>query len=233
MTRWSPGTRVSLVLFDLDGTLSDSAPGITSSMRTALTHHGLEMPRDDVLNSFVGPPFRVSLEGIGLPPERVDEVVTTDRSDYEAGRLFDNELYPGIRDVLAGLADAGTTVAVATSKPQATARRIVEHFGLAPHLAGGLEGVFGADVTNPRDTKAGVIARALAHLQREPDADVVMVGDRLHDVEGAAKHGIATIGVSWGYAAPDELRDAGAAAVVDSADDLAALLLPGASRPLD
>lgn len=229
MTRWSPGRRPSLVLFDLDGTLSDSARGITSSMRHALVHHGIDVPDDDVLNSFVGPPFRVALAGIGLDPSRIDDVVTTYRADYNAGRLFDNDVYPGVRDVLVALSEVGVSVAVATSKPQPPARRIVEHFGLQGYLTRGLDGVFGADLERPHDTKADVIGRALASLQREPDAGVVMVGDRLHDVEGAAQHGIATIGVAWGYAAPGELAEAGAVAIVESAADLASLLLPTAN----
>lgn len=233
MTRWTPGIRPSLVLFDLDGTISDSARGITSSMRHALVHHGLEVPDEAVLNSFVGPPFRVALGGLGLEGDVIDDVVATYRADYNAGRLFDNEVYPGMRELFADLHDAGTSVAVATSKPQPTARRIVEHFALTRFIAGGVEGVFGADPERPGDTKAEVIARALTALRRSPGPDVIMVGDRLHDVEGAAQLGIATIGVSWGYAAPGELLGAGAVCVVESADELARLLLARPPRRVE
>lgn len=229
MTRWNPGIRPDLVLFDLDGTLSDSARGITASMRHAFVTHGLDVPEQRVLDSFVGPPFKVALEGIGIPAEQVPGIVATYREDYNAGRLFDNDLYPGMADLLAELYAAGVDVAVATSKPQPTARRIVAHFGLERYLVGGFDGVFGADITRPHDTKADVIDRALAALGRGAGPDVVMAGDRLHDVEGAARHGIATIGVSWGYAAPGELAHAGAVAVVDTAEQLAGLLLPRAS----
>lgn len=228
--RWTPGIRPSLVLFDLDGTISDSARGITTSMRHALVHHGLEVPDEDVLNSFVGPPFRVTLGGLGLNADVIDEVVATYRADYNAGRLFDNEVYPSMRELLAQLNGAGTDVAVATSKPQPTARRIIEHFALGRFLVGGVDGVFGADPDRPGDTKADVISRALTSLRRTPGSDIVMVGDRLHDVEGAAQHDIATIGVSWGYAAPGELRAARADEIVDSADQLASLLLPSPGR---
>lgn len=226
-TTWPHGP-LTLVLFDLDGTLSDSARGITASMRHALGAHDVAVPEQHVLDSFVGPPFKVALEGIGIPAEQVPGIVGTYREDYNAGRLFDNDLYPGMADLLAELHAAGVSVAVATSKPQPTARRIVAHFGLEPYLTGGLDGVFGADITRPDDAKADVIVRALAALGRDAGPDVVMVGDRLHDVEGAARHGIATIGVSWGYAADDELARAGAVAVVDTAEQLAALLLPRA-----
>lgn len=202
-------------------------------MRHALVHHGLDVPGEDVLNSFVGPPFRVALGGLGLEGDVIDDVVATYRADYNAGRLFDNAMYPGVRELLARLHAAHTSVAVATSKPQPTARRIVEHFALTSYLAGGIEGVFGADPERPGDAKADVIARALTSLRRAPGPDVVMVGDRLHDVEGAAQHDIATIGVAWGYAAPGELFGAGAVRVVESAEELARLLLPRAPRRVE
>ena len=101
-TTWPHGP-LTLVLFDLDGTLSDSARGITASMRHALGVHDVAVPEQHVLDSFVGPPFKVALEGIGIPAEQVPGIVGTYREDYNAGRLFDNDLYPGMADLLAEL----------------------------------------------------------------------------------------------------------------------------------
>lgn len=225
MQRWRPGIRPQVVLFDLDGTITDSAPGINASMKVALQELGLEVPTDDVLRSFVGPRFSLALESLGHSPEVIAQVVAAYRRDYTAGRLFQTELYPGFETLVQELSTRGIRVAVATSKPQETARRIIGHFGLEKYFSGGLDGVFGADLHDRIKSKAEVIAPALAALEVTPGSDVVMVGDRLHDVEGAAANGIACIGVSWGYAAPGELEQAGAVMVVDEMTQLANALL--------
>lgn len=225
--RWQPGTRPDFVLFDLDGTLSDSAPGITNAMASALKAHGHPVPDPATLRSFVGPPFRVALEGIGLADE-ADSIVATYRETYNAGGLFDNALYPGIPRMLTDLAQAGVVMVVATSKPQATARRIIEHFDLTDLFEGGLRGVHGADISRPGDSKADVIGRALdacAERGVGTDTRVVMVGDRVHDVEGAAAHDIPCLGAGWGYAADDELVSAGALAVAETPQALEAILI--------
>lgn len=219
--------RTSVVLFDLDGTLSDSAAGIIQSMRHAFAAHGLECPSEDVLRTFVGPPFARALGDLGFDAERTAEIVATYRADYQAGRLFDNVVFEGVPELLHRLRDAGVRVAVATSKPQPTARRIIEHFSLHVDLAEGLNSVFGSDPHRPGDTKADVIGRALRALEVTDPAGVIMVGDRLHDVEGAHEHGIACVGVAWGYAVGSELRDAGAVTVVETPRDLGDLLLGG------
>lgn len=226
-SQWSPGTRVSLVLLDLDGTLSDSAPGIVASMKHAFVHHRLPLPGDEVLAGFVGPPFATALAGLGYDEAQAREIVQTYRADYSAGRLFENALYPGILEALKVLRDGGIDLAVATSKPQETARRICEHFGLTAVIGGG-ERIFGSDADRVGETKGDVIARALVGVGAAAGPQVVMVGDRLHDVEGARVNGLATIGVTWGYAADGELVDAGAAALVQSPQELVHLVLsPG------
>lgn len=223
---WAPGTRPKLVLFDLDGTLSDSAPGITTSMAHALRAHGHAVPDATTLGSFVGPPLHRSLTDMGLARDEIDDIVATYREHYGAGGLFDTTLYPGITDALAALRSAGVTMAVATSKPQEMARRIIAHFELEHFFHGGLDGVFGADPARPHDTKADVITRALVALGfDDPPRGVVMVGDRLHDVEGAAAHAIPAIGVAWGYAGEGELLAAGALDVVETPSRLVSLLL--------
>ncbi len=226
-----PDQRPALVLLDLDGTLTDSAPGITGSMRAAFEEVGLPSPDDAGLRAMVGPPLLVSLAEQGVPDDRADEVITAYRRHFrEHGMLGGNSVFDGIDDALDRLGAAGIPMAVATSKPQRFAREIAEHFGLARHFVGGVDGVFGADDDGgPRSAKADVIAHALASLAERglaPDVtEIVMVGDREHDVNGAKTHGIPTVAVAWGYADPGEVEEAGAVAVVQSPAELVDLLL--------
>lgn len=210
-----------LVLLDLDGTLTDSAPGIMSSAAAAFDALGLPTPRD--LRSFVGPPLPVSLRAHGVPPERVTEAVRAYRASFSAGNMWDNRVYDGIPEQLRLLRAAGCTLAVATSKPEIYARPICERFGLTALV----DGVYGAPLDDVPSTKATVIAHALADLAVRglvPDAArTLMVGDRHHDVDGAREHGIDCLGVGWGYAVASELDDA--VGVVARVDDLAAAVL--------
>lgn len=222
----APDLPAPLVLLDLDGTLTDSAPGITTSVTHAYRTLGLPVPDAAALRSFVGPPITESFPRHGVPAERVAEAIATYRADFAVTGMWDNSLYPGIPEQLQRLRDAGCLLAVATSKPEVFAVPIVEHFGLTSRLAG----VFGAPV-DEQGTKGDVIARALATLGRDPGTSpVLMVGDRSHDVVGAREHGIGCLGVGWGYAAPGELAAAGAVALVDDVGALASAvlaLLPG------
>ncbi|GMA24261.1 5'-nucleotidase [Luteimicrobium album] len=225
-----PALPPGVVLLDLDGTLTDSAPGIVGSLRAALTEAGLPVPDDAALRRFVGPPLPGMLRASGAPADRVDELVTTYRRHFTAGGMFDNAVFPGIEEAMDALRDAGAVLAVATSKPEVYARQIAEHFGLDAHLTHGLDGVFGADTDlGTRAGKAEVVAHALASLAERGvvarPATTVMVGDREHDVLGAGRHGIATVGVAWGYAEPGELEAAGAVAVVHTPRELTDLLL--------
>lgn len=221
----------ALVLLDLDGTLTDSAPGITGSMREVFVEMGLPAPDDAALRAMVGPPLIVSLREQGVPDDRLDEVITAYRRHFrEHGMLGGNSVFDGIHEVLNQFTAAGIPLAVATSKPQILAREIAEHFDLARHMVGGIDGVYGADDDGgPRSAKADVIAHALASLAERgltPDAtEIVMVGDREHDVNGAKAHGIPTIAVAWGYADAGEVEDAGAAAVVAGPAQLADVIL--------
>ncbi|WP_066581941.1 HAD hydrolase-like protein [Cellulomonas timonensis] len=208
-----------LVLLDLDGTLTDSAPGIVSSVAHAYRALGLPVPDPATLRSFVGPPITVSFLAHGIAPDRLTEAVAAYRAAFTAEGMFDNSLYPGILEAIARLRAAGCTLAVATSKPEVYARPICERFGITPLV----DGVYGAPLDDVPSTKATVIAHALAELgpDRVPGpARTVMVGDREHDVLGAAEHGIDCLGVTWGYAQPGELLGAGA---VDLVDDVASL----------
>ena len=205
------------VLLDLDGTLVDSAALITAHLAGALVAVGAEVPEPAVLRSLVGPPFETALPAIGLSADQTAAAVVHYRRTYDLVAATHTPLYPGVPELLDKLVVAGLQLAVATSKPETTALRIVEGVGIAERFAL----VAGADHGIGRVGKAAVIGSALNRLGIDPGTTpVVMVGDRHHDVDGAAEHGIPTIGVAWGYAEPGEL--AGARMIVD---DLETLLL--------
>jgi phosphoglycolate phosphatase len=220
-----------LVLLDLDGTLMESAPGITASAAHAYRTLGLPVPDDATLRSFVGPPIIDSFPAHGVPPERVGEAVAAYRAAFSAGGMFDNSVFDGVPAALRELRAAGCLLAVATSKPEVYARPICERFGLVELV----DEVFGAP-PDEQGTKADVIATALAAFGRRSPVDpadgpVLMVGDREHDVHGAAEHGIACLGVTWGYAAPGELEAAGAVGLIDDVAALAGTVLDLLGRP--
>ena len=186
-----------LVIFDLDGTLTDSAAGIVSSFRHALGQIGAAVPDGDLTSRIVGPPMHHTFSAMGLG-EHTEAAIAAYRADYTTRGWAINSLFDGIKPLLADLRAAGIRLAVATSKAEPTARRILAHFGLDEHF----EVVAGASVDGTRATKADVLAHALAQLQPLPER-VLMVGDRRHDVEGAAAHGIDAVVVGWGYGQAD------------------------------
>ncbi len=211
-----------LVLLDLDGTLTDSAPGIVASARVAYAALGLPVPDDATLRSFVGPPLVGSFRAHGVPEERVVEAVTAYRAEFAARGMWDNAVFAGIPEALVALRAAGATLLVATSKPTVYALPITERFG----ITAAVDGVFGAPPDLVASDKAAVIAAALGSLAVPFDPRrTLMVGDRRHDVQGARAHGIDTLGVAWGYAADGELERAGAVGVVARPDLLAEAVL--------
>lgn len=195
----------TVLLFDLDGTLTDSYVGITRSYIHAFTEIGLEPPSAEALRGVVGPPLHVSMAGFGLSREQTAAAITAYRDRYHTVGWLENRVFDGMAELVADLAATGRPMAVATSKNQPIARRIVDHFQLTDHFAV----VAGAGDDGTRGTKAEVIAHALDVLESTHNTSrTVMIGDRSHDVEGAAAHGIRTIGVRWGYALPGELETA-------------------------
>lgn len=189
------------MIFDLDGTLTDSAEGIVASFRHALHAIGGDVPgRDDdagLARRLVGPPMHHTLRAMGLG-DRADDAFAAYRADYTNRGWSMNRVFDGIPELLTDLRTAGVRLAVATSKNEVAARRILEHFGLDHHF----EVIAGASQDGMRAAKSAVVAHALAQLSPVPD-DVLMIGDRTHDVEGAAEHGIETVVVEWGYGADD------------------------------
>jgi phosphoglycolate phosphatase len=207
-----------VVLFDLDGTLTASGPGITRSVTAALDE--LRRPRLDeaTLRRFIGPPLLDSFRDVAGLDEAtaLDAMVAYRRYFVEYG-MFENAVYPGIPGVLRELVDTGRRLAVTTSKPLPYAVPIIEHFGLDEYF----EAVFGPAIDGDGTDKGAVVAQALLALRVELD-DVVLVGDRSHDVVGAHENGIPCIGALWGYGSREELADAEALAA--DAHELAALL---------
>jgi phosphoglycolate phosphatase len=216
VTPIAAGLRPQLVIFDLDGTLTDSAEGVVASFRHALAEVGVEVPDGDLAALVVGPPIQDTLSALGLG-ERVAEAISAYRADYTRRGWAMNTLFEGVAEVLTDLRAAGVRLAVATSKAEPTARRILDHFGIAQEF----EVIAGASTDGSRAAKADVVAHALAQLEPLPDR-VVMVGDRAHDIEGAAEHGIATVLVGWGYGGSDATEDA--AVHVTTVDELRKVL---------
>lgn len=203
------------VLFDLDGTLTDSAQGITNSVACALAHFGIHEAPENLLK-FIGPPLNESLpEYYGFTPEQTVKAVEVFREYFVEKGWLENAPYPGIGELLQDLKQAGLQLMVATSKPEVQAVRVLKHFGLAEYF----DFICGAPAGNEDGArKASVIREALRHAGDV--SSVVMVGDRRHDVEGARENGIPCIGVLYGYGGREELTAAGASFI---AEDLGAL----------
>ena len=212
---WSP------VLFDLDGTIVDSAADITGSLAHMFTKLGLDVPSDEVLRSYVGPPLLDSLRlTAGFDDAEAWEALNIYRDHY-GEHVLRSPVFPGVAGVLERLHAAGVPVALATSKPESMARKVLDHAGLTQYFTE----ITGASDDEELSTKADVVREALRRLEAKgiDTSNAVMVGDRGYDTLGAAANGVPTILVEWGYGSPSEAADA--MAVVHSADQLRSLLL--------
>ena len=212
----------SAVLFDLDGTILDSAPGIIDALTDTFAHLGLPVPSREEFMAYIGPPLLSSLqERAGLSEEKAREALAIYRNDYRRDGAFDSAIFPGIVGLLDSLRDAGIPLGIATSKPQNQADAILDHFELSPYFTV----IAGASEDDARTSKAHVVGHALAELAKAgaDTSQAVLIGDRIYDVEGAAAHNLPTIIVEWGYGSPAEA--VGAIATVYSADRLRELLL--------
>lgn len=212
--------KYDVVLLDLDGTLTDSMEGIAKSVQYALSHFGIIEEDWRQLKHFVGPPLQQEMMAYyGFDEEKAQAAVVKYRERFSTIGLFENKPYQGIRQALSRLKAEGKTLALATSKPEKYARQIVEHFDLAEPLSL----VAGSLLDGSRSKKAEVIAYALNQLGVKDKSRVVMVGDRIHDMEGAKANGIDAIGVLYGYGTMEEFSDA--VAVAKTPEDLANILL--------
>lgn len=208
-----------LALLDLDGTLVDSAGSILASLRDAYAAVGQPVPDEARLRTFLGPPIAGSFAANGMPADLVPAAVVAYRRVYDS-RMLDAPVYPGTIEALTTLRGAGVRMVLATSKPEVYAARICDRTGLTDRI----DAVAGASLDGSRTTKAQVVARALDLAGPHVGARV-MVGDRRHDVAGAAEHGIGCVGAGWGYAPVGELACAGAVAVAATPEELPGLVL--------
>ncbi len=197
----------NIFFFDLDGTLTDSSLGITNSVIYALKKFGIEETDRRKLYSFIGPPLTVSFEKYcGFSKEETKRAVEYYREYYRDRGIFENHVYEGMEEVLKELKNQGRTLVVATSKPEPFARQIIEHFRLAQYF----DYVAGMELDGRRATKAEVIRYALDACKITDRSQVLMVGDREHDVIGAKAAGIDCLGILYGFGTREELTRAGA-----------------------
>ncbi|HWR85631.1 MAG TPA: HAD hydrolase-like protein [Rhodoglobus sp.] len=213
------------VLFDLDGTIADSAPGITASLGYMFEQLGRPVPSAEELRAYVGPPILVAFaELAGMTPVEAQQALAIYRQHY-LDNAKDSPIFPGIAGVVRALHEAGVPLALATSKPEFPASVILDHGNLTQYF----RVISGASIDEIRSAKSDIIAEAI-HRFEMIGVDVsrpIMVGDRDYDVEGAAANGISTIFVRWGYGSPAE--EEGSIAAVDTADQLRPLLLEGSA----
>lgn len=212
----------NVILFDLDGTLTDPGEGITNSVAYALRKLGQTPPPRAELEAYIGPPLAGSFEQrAGLDRNTAELAVEYYREYFGVKGIFENELYGGIDNMLAALKAAGATISLATSKPTVYAKQIIEHFGIAKYF----DAVAGSELDGRRVKKAEVIDYALELLGVSDRGSVIMVGDREHDIIGANKCGVASVGVTYGYGSHEELTASGASHIVDSVDELTKYLI--------
>ena len=192
------------ILFDLDGTITDSGSGIMRSILYATEQLGWPAPSEETLRSFIGPPLYESFLHMAPSAEAAQQAVSHYRAYYQRKGMFENHVYPGIPEVLTRLKEAGAKLYIATSKP----------------------GIYGASMDGHRSKKADVIQYALTEAQLDPTKEaIIMVGDRNHDIFGAQQNGLDSIGVLYGFGEETELQEAGATFLVQSPKDLGAILL--------
>jgi phosphoglycolate phosphatase len=216
------------VLFDLDGTLTNPFAGITNSMQHALRLLKFDPPASEDLRRFIGPPLQVTFLEILGDEARATQALSFYRTRYGEVGKFENELIPGITDALQTLTDAGYTLFVATSKLESYSIDIIDHFGLAPFF----RRVHGSALDGSRADKGELIRHILQTEGLDPRR-TVMIGDRLHDVLGAAMNDVGTIGVLWGFGDRAELEGAGAARIAATPAELPDMVagLIGPARP--
>lgn len=210
------------VLFDLDGTLTDSRPGIVNSIVYCLKHFDIEVEDTESLRPWLGPPLVESMERYyGFDREKALLGVLKYREYFDEKGIFENSVYPGVREMLEALKSAGYLIYMATSKPEEAARRIAAHFELDHYF----DYIGGASDDANRSEKADVISYVLSVTGVENRSEAVMVGDRKHDIIGAVENGLESIGVLYGYGDENELKKAGAGRIVKDPQELCQILL--------
>lgn len=203
--------------FDLDGTLVDSEKGIVNSIKYVLEKYQIRDYDMETLRKFIGPPLGESFQKyFGFQREETAKLIEGYREYYTAGGMYEAEVYDGIEELLKSLKEEGKTLAVATSKPEAFARQILERFGLASYF----DCIAGASMDESRVKKDEVLADALSRCRIQDKEQAVMIGDRENDILGAKRNGLDSIGILFGFGSRQELEDAGADYIAGTADEI-------------
>lgn len=215
-------TNYQTIIFDLDGTLTDSQTGIINSLTYAFKQIGLPLPAQSQLKKFIGPPLSQSFQDFcGLNDIETQKIISYYRQYFSDKGWKENQLLPGARELLAKLKQAGKTLLVASSKPEVFVKQILDHFEIDSYFTV----IAGASLDDSRSQKSAVIAHALKIAKIEELKGCVMVGDRKHDVEGAKVQGLPTIGLLLGFGSRQELEESGAIAIAENFQDLEEILL--------
>jgi phosphoglycolate phosphatase len=209
----------SAILFDLDGTLTDPKPGITACIRHAMTSLGQPLATDTDLDWCIGPPLMQSFAKLVADPEQAPQAMEHYRERFKELGMFENSVYPGIPELLLSLSER-MPLWVATSKPRVFAQKIADHFGFARYF----KGIYGSELDGRFSDKGELIDLILREQGLRPE-QTVMIGDREHDIIGAKKNGLRSIGVLWGYGSEEELWAAGAESLAASPAQLKVQLL--------
>ena len=212
--------RYKYCLFDLDGTLTDPAIGITNSVMHALEKYDIHVEDRAELYPFIGPPLDYSFKTFyGFTDEQAVQAIKYYREYFSVTGLFENSVYEGIPEMLENLKEKGVKIALATSKPYEFSIKILKHFDLYKYFD-----FFGAATMDGRISKKADVISNLLNEMGAPDKDeILMVGDRYHDIEGAKANGLKSAGVLWGYGSAEELEQAGADYVLASSSELLSL----------
>ena len=209
------------LLFDLDGTVTNSAPGIIDSAVFAIKQMGFEVPPMSVLKQFVGPPLRYSFAHyVGMSELQAEQAIAIYRESYAAGGIYNNSLYDGVKEFLEKAKSSGKVLLLATSKPEKSVYVVLDYLGIRKYF----DFVSAASFSPELDSKTKIIERAISMCDCEK-SDCVMIGDRLYDVEGATNNGIECIGILNGSGLYDELNNAGAVLIVEDYKTLSEILL--------
>lgn len=210
-----------VILFDLDGTITDPKIGITKSFQYALQHFGIQVDNLDALEPVIGPPLKKSFsEFYHLSEEQIESAIEKYRERFSTVGLYENEIYDGMENLLKELSEVGYILEIASSKPTVFVEKICEHFKIKQYFTH----IVGSFLDGRRGEKEEVVEEAIRLSKATPD-HIIMVGDRNYDVIGAHKKEIAVIGVSYGYGGRQELEEAGADVIVDTVAQLREELL--------
>lgn len=216
--------RFHTLLFDLDGTVTDSGSGIMNSVRYALEKAGLQSAEEEELRAFIGPPLHDQFQSFcGITAEQAKKMVSLYREYYTEKGIFENRVYDGVVPMLHELKENGCRILLATSKPEKFARIIADHFGFAQYF----DFIGGANLDGSRTDKLEVIEYVLAECGVEDRSDVLMVGDRRYDIDGARSAGVHSMGVLYGYGSREEIESAEPDFIAETPGEISRIVLDG------